>query len=177
MIITAQKAQTDTALRVAEAMASAARTAPKTRGVDRIKTLILTGDDIGRLADRMDSLGEEMDLPFFCRDANCIRQSMAVLLIGVIDAPSGLEEVCGRCGAADCTEAREGKRKCVFASVDLGIAVGSAAGLAADNRVDTRVLFSAGRAAADMGYTKEKLGNMLALPVSISGKSPYFDRG
>ena len=51
MIITANKAQTAYAQSCAEAMVSAARTAPKTKGVDRIRTMILTGDDIGRLAD------------------------------------------------------------------------------------------------------------------------------
>ena len=177
MIITANKAQTAYAQSCAEAMVSAARTAPKTKGVDRIRTMILTGDDIGRLADKMEEISDRFDLPFFRRDTGCINASMAVVLIGVVDGPAGLEAACGRCGAPDCTEAREGKRKCVFAGVDLGIAVGSAVSMAADMRVDTRVMFSAGRAAAEMGFTKERLTNILAIPISISGKSPFFDRG
>lgn len=84
-------------------MVSAARTAPKTKGVDRIRTMILTGDDIGRLADKMEEISDRFDLPFFRRDAGCINASMAVVLIGVVDGPAGLEAACGRCGAPDCT--------------------------------------------------------------------------
>ena len=40
---------------------------------------------------------------------------------------------------------------CAFSVTDLGIAVGSAVSLAADNRMDNRVLFSAGKGAARMG--------------------------
>ena len=59
--------------------------------------------------------------------------------------------------------------------MDAGIAVGSAAAIAADSRVDSRVMFSVGRAAMAL----KLLGDatlVLGIPVSVSGKSPFFDR-
>lgn len=61
-------------------------------------------------------------------------------------------------------------------AIDIGIAIGSAAAAAADARVDSRVMFSVGRAAKSLGLLGEKASLVLALPLSISGKSPFFDR-
>ena len=58
----------------------------------------------------------------------------------------------------------------------IGIAIGSAAAAAADARVDSRVMFSVGRAAKSLGLLGEKASLVLGLPLSISGKSPFFDR-
>ena len=59
--------------------------------------------------------------------------------------------------------------------MDLGIALGSAVATAADLRVDCRILFSAGKAAEEMGYAD---GDVLwqGIPISIRGKNPFFDR-
>ena len=54
--------------------------------------------------------------------------------------------------------------------------LGSAAAAAADARVDSRVMFSVGRAAKSLGLLGEKASLVLGLPLSISGKSPFFDR-
>jgi len=60
-------------------------------------------------------------------------------------------------------------------SIDMGIALGSACAVAADARVDNRIMFSAGKAAMEMGYAD---GDVLwnGIPLSVSGKSPFFDR-
>ena len=58
----------------------------------------------------------------------------------------------------------------------MGIALGSAAATAADLRMDSRILFSAGRAAKEMGLLGENVGQVFGLPLSVSGKSPFFDR-
>lgn len=47
----------------------------------------------------------------------------------------------------------------------------------ADYRVDTRIMFSAGVAAEHLGYLGEGVRQVYAIPVSISSKSPLFDRG
>lgn len=47
----------------------------------------------------------------------------------------------------------------------------------ADYRVDTRIMFSAGVAAEHLGLLGEDVGQVYAIPVSISSKSPFFDRG
>lgn len=177
MIIRTHGAETNHALRVAEGMISAAKTAPKAKGLDRIKSAILTGADLYHLADQMDLIAKEYDMPFFSRDANCIRQSTAVVLLGVRNSPTGLNEVCTWCGEDNCQCAFENQTNCVFCSIDLGIAAGCAVAYATDMRVDTRILFSGGRAAQDMNIFPKRMDAILAIPLSISAKSPFFDRG
>lgn len=43
-------------------------------------------------------------------------------------------------------------------------------------RVDNRVLFSAGLAAERLGLLGKGVGHIYAIPISISSKSPFFDR-
>jgi uncharacterized ferredoxin-like protein len=57
----------------------------------------------------------------------------------------------------------------------MGIAVGSAVSLAGDMRVDSRVMFSVGKMAMDMNLMPG-CSMVLAIPLSVSGKSPFFDR-
>ena len=64
----------------------------------------------------------------------------------------------------------------MYDPMDVGIALGSAAATAADCRVDSRILFSAGRAALQLGIMGEKVRLIYGLPLSVSGKSPFFDR-
>lgn len=52
---------------------------------------------------------------------------------------------------------------------------GSACATAADMRVDTRVMFSAGLAAQRMNWLKD-CKTVFAIPVSASSKNPFFDR-
>jgi uncharacterized ferredoxin-like protein len=60
---------------------------------------------------------------------------------------------------------------------DLGIAVGSAVSVAADHRIDNRVMFSVGRAALKLGLLPDDVVNCYGIPLSISSKSIFFDRG
>lgn len=46
---------------------------------------------------------------------------------------------------------------------------------AAMDTVDTRIMFSVGKAATEMGYAENVL--WLGIPISISVKSIFFDRG
>ena len=163
-------------LETAYRMCAAARTAPKTRGVDRISTLALTGEEKDALADEMQRLSEKFSAPGLGRDAANVRASSAVVLIGVSEAACGLDRACGLCHFEGCAERTEAGALCAFNPIDLGIAVGSAASVAADCRVDSRVMFSAGRAALELGLLGEGVTLALGLPVSVSGKSPFFDR-
>lgn len=63
----------------------------------------------------------------------------------------------------------------MYAGIDLGIAVSSAVSAAAMDKVDNRVMFSIGKAAAEMGYAENVL--RLGIPLSVSGKNIFFDRG
>ena len=163
-------------LSTAQRMCAAARTAPKTKGDDLIETAVLTGDELETLAVTMEQLSGELGYKFFLRDANNIRQSGAVVLIGVKNAPRGLGDGCSYCGYQNCAACTEAHGVCAYGPIDLGIAVGAATSIAADARVDNRVMFSAGRAALSLGLLGEGIVQLLAIPLSVSGKSPYFDR-
>ena len=133
-------------------------------------------EDLARLADRMEALAAERGAGFLLRDAGNMRQSGAVVVVGAQRQPRGLGGLCGCCGFADCKSCTDAGGTCVYAPMDLGIALGSATAMAADRRIDTRVFFSAGRAAMDLRVLPETYGCCIAIGLSVSAKSPYFDR-
>ena len=161
------------ALNVARQMMTAARTAPKGKGIDVIEIALVTDDDLSRLADEMRRIAEETGMKFFLRDADNVLQAECVLLIGTREQAQGLN--CGHCGFPTCTGRAAGV-PCALNTVDVGIAVGSACATAADFRVDTRVMFSEGLAAQRLGMLPEGSKMVLAIPVSASSKNPFFDR-
>ncbi|MCX7949282.1 MAG: DUF2148 domain-containing protein [Treponemataceae bacterium] len=156
-------------------MAIAARTAPKARGVDEILTLALTEEDKDRLADEMQRIGEEKNLAFFVRDAKNVRTAQAVFLIGFRNKTRGVPN-CGNCGYRDCAENLQHQGVCALGVVDLGIAVGSAVSVANASHVDNRIMFTIGKAALALGLLPEA-HTVYGIPLSASGKSPFFDRG
>lgn len=176
MVETAKQAERAHLLRTAEAMAAAGRTAPKTKGMDRLETAILTDEALEQLAAEMERIAAEQDVAFFARDAGCVRKSGAVVLFGIDRAPRGLDQLCRCCGLEGCSDCAEKGAACVLPQIDLGIALGSAVSVAADARVDTRIMFSVGMAARKLGYLSDKATAVCGVPVSITGKSPFFDR-
>lgn len=159
-------------LRIAQQMMVAARTAPKGKGIDIIEVALVAGDDLQVLSNRMIALAEELGMKFFLRDADNILSAECVVLIGTREQAQGLN--CGHCGYHLCSERPTGV-PCAINSVDVGIAIGSACATAADHRVDTRVMFSAGLAAQRMNWL-EDCRQVFAIPVSASSKNPFFDR-
>lgn len=160
---------------VAKSMMIAARTAPKARGKDNLVISVITGDHVIELSNKMKEMFEENNQAFFLRDSENILLSDAVVLIGTKLVVAGLN--CGLCGYKTCEEKEENKLcPCVFNSHDLGIAIGSATSIAADNRVDNRVMFSAGQAARELGFFTQEIGFGFAIPLSAMGKNPFFDR-
>lgn len=172
MTINERKCRHESAMATARMMMTAARTAPKAKGVDIIEIVTVEGDDLIELSKQMHNYGEQASRPSFIRDARNVEQSECVVLIGTRSNPMGLN--CGYCGHATC-ESKPCNEPCAFNSIDVGIAVGSACAIAADCRVDTRVMYSAGVAARMIGMTKD-CHQVVAILVSISSKSPYFDR-
>ena len=63
---------------------------------------------------------------------------------------------------------------CAFDDIDLGIAVGSAASIAADRRVDNRVLYTAGIAAMNLKLLGDTVGTIVAIPVTASHRNIFF---
>ena len=108
----------------------------------------------------------------FLRDADNILSAECVVLIGTREQAQGLN--CGHCGFATCAGRTEDV-PCALNSIDVGIAIGSACATAADMRVDTRVMFSAGLAAQRLEWLKG-CHQVMAIPVSASSKNPFFDR-
>lgn len=152
----------------------AARTAPKARGLDEIETLVLTGAEKDRVTDEMKRIGEEKNIGFFVRDAANVASCSAVVLVATRNKQRGIPN-CGYCGFADCGENKAKGGVCALCSHDLGIALGSAAGIAADLRIDTRIMFSFGKAALALGLLPDA-AQAFGIPLSVSGKSPFFDR-
>ena len=173
---------------VAAMMASSARTAPKARGVDAVETMIVDGNDLELLASAMEDKAKEQPAhlaSFFNRDAQNVRNSSRVLLIGVTGEPKEIEEPldCGACGHKTCEQllkAREREGKdftgpvCIFQAMDLGIALGSAVKLASELNVDNRIMYTIGAAAKKLGLLDSDV--IIGIPLSVSGKNIYFDR-
>ena len=176
MIYNEKDIEMQAALNAATQMCAAARTAPKACGIDHLHTMILTGGDLIALADELERMGNEQGRGFYVRDAGNLRASLALVLIGTSEPQRGLGDCCGYCHHGDCAECAENNGVCVFNPMDLGIALGSAAALAADLRVDTRILFTAGKAALSLRLFGESVTIAVGIPISISGKSPFFDR-
>jgi uncharacterized ferredoxin-like protein len=112
---------------------------------------------------------------FFCRDADNVDASGAVVLVGAKYEVRGLGEKCRLCGFEDCTACGKAGATCVFAPMDLGIALGSAVSFVADNRIDNRIMFTIGQAAASLGLLGE-YRLIMGIPLSAAGKSVFYDR-
>lgn len=161
---------------VAALMITAARTAPKTRGKNDLFTLAVTGADIEKLAARMDEIGQETGEHFFSRDAGNIRKCQILILLGTRISPARLKK-CGMCGYANCDEKElHPEHPCVFNNIDLGIATGSAVSVAANHRVDNRVMYTIGQAALDLGFLPDEYRIVIGIPLSATTKNIFFDR-
>lgn len=172
MILNERDLRHEHVLAVARQMMTAARTAPKGKGIDVVEAALVTDDDIRKLSEKMVAMAGENGMKFFLRDADNILQAECILIIGTREQAQGLN--CGHCGFPTCA-GRPGGVPCALNTMDVGIAVGSACATAADLRVDTRVMFSAGLAAQQLGWLSG-CRSVLAIPVSASSKNPFFDR-
>ncbi len=174
MIINEKQEREQNVMQAARMMMTAARTAPKAKGADLQEIVAVTGDDLKRLAAKMRELSPVIGMKFFMRDAAGVDQAQAVVLIGTRQHTQGLN--CGYCGFATCAiKTQHPAVPCYFNAVDVGIALGSAAAMAADLRVDTRVMYSAGMAARKLGMIGDCEG-VIAILLSSTSKNPFFDR-
>lgn len=69
MILNERDSRHEHVLNVARQMMTAARTAPKGKGIDIIETAIVTGEEIQQLSDTLKAMFEEFGMNFFagCR--------------------------------------------------------------------------------------------------------------
>ncbi len=176
MITTGKDMEQKAVEEVAALMCAAARTAPKGKGVDNLVTIVVTGEDKDKLAKEMRRIAEEHSAGFFARDADNVDSSLAVVLLGQRPVPFYLP-VCGYCGFVDCAECVKHKGACAISVGDLGIATCSAAAVAGLHHIDNRIMFSCGRAALNLKFfDDDNVKEAYGIPLSITGKSPYFDR-
>jgi len=166
---------------VAQLMAIAARTAPKSRGDDYLEIKIVEGEEVKKLGEGMIRFGEDRNKGNFDRDGKNTKESGVVVLIGLKDDRTlGLN--CGACGHSTCGELEKAERvnveysgpHCAFRLVDLGIAIGSAVKTAGILNADNRVMYRIGTVAREMGYCESEY--VMGIPLSATGKSIFFDR-
>jgi len=164
-------------LAVAKKMMIAARTAPKARGVDNLVITLVKRDGIKEISDKLKQMAERDSLPsFFMRDAENILSASALILLGTKIKPMNLSP-CGMCGFQDCDEKdKYPDHPCVFNTGDLGIAIGSAVSVAMEHRVDNRIMYTVGQAVLEMGILGPEIKIAYGIPLSASGKNPFFDR-
>jgi uncharacterized ferredoxin-like protein len=172
MIINERDNRHEQVIAIGKQMMTAARTAPKGKGIDIVETALVTDDDIEKISEELLRMNEETGRAFYLRDAENIRQAECIVLIGTREQAQGLD--CGHCGFATCGSRTKGV-PCAINCIDVGIAIGSAVSVAADMRVDTRIMFSAGLAAERLQLLKG-CRQVYAIPVSASSKNPFFDR-
>ncbi len=163
---------------VAELMEISARTAPKAAGRDFVVVKIIEGQELHRLGEAMFAYGERSGKGNFDRDGQNVLDSEAMVLIGLKDADVlGLD--CAACGSETCVELNtvDGEFRgpqCAIRLIDLGIAIGSAVKTAGMLNVDNRVMYRAAVVARELGLIDADI--VMAIPLSATGKSIYFDR-
>ncbi len=186
-IIKSKKAEEDAILIAAKLMAASARTAPKTQGVDRIVTMIITGEEKENVAKAMEQKAKQKKIfaSTFNRNAEDVRNSTAVLLVGVKGTVPKPEKPidCGACGYHSCAEFIKAEKKmgedfigpvCMFEAMDLGIALGSAVKMASEMNIDNRLMYTIGAAVKTLNLMEADV--IIGIPLSVSGKNIFFDR-
>jgi len=181
-MIESKNAEREAILEAAKLMLISGRTAPKSAGIDDVLTIIVHGKEKDAIARKMEEIAEERKIEQFKRDAKNVRDSEAVVLIGVRGTKSlGLS--CGACGYKSCEEFDETQKSgedffgptCLFKALDLGIALGSAVKTASMLNIDNRVMYRVGVAALKLNLMSEA-SVVIGVPVSATGKNIYFDR-
>ena len=187
-IYNSEEAEDSGLRKIAELMAIAARTAPKTRGVDEIVTAVVDGEEKNAIAEKMVTLYKDKKNPMqiFERDASNLRSSPYLLLIGVKGTlPKKPENPlnCGACGYETCSDFIASEKKigedfvgpiCVWHAVDLGIALSSAVKIASALNTDNRMMYTVGVAAKALDILDADI--IVGIPISAEGKNIYFDR-
>ena len=171
MIYSSKDMESRAVLDTAAKICAAARTAPKTRGMDGLVTCVLTGEDKSQLATQMRKLADGLDYAFFNRDADNVDASDAVVLFGMEEVRRGLDAGCQYCHFESCADCTEKDGLCAWDAIDIGIAIGSAAAAAADARCSPLAVRQKASACSE-----KRLRWCLACP-SASAESPRSSTG
>lgn len=184
-VVTSKEGEREALLQTARLMLLSARTAPKSAGIDDTLAVMVYGKEKEDIAAEMEKIARQRTNASagFKRDSQNLRDSEAVLLIGVRGTRKfGLD--CGGCGYPTCAEFEKATKKlgqdfegpnCILKLLDLGIALGSAAKTASMLNVDNRIMYRIGTAAKRLELLP-KASVIMGIPISATGKSIYFDR-
>jgi uncharacterized ferredoxin-like protein len=165
MVVEGSQAIKDGVMLTAKLMVVAAKTAPKAKGVDNIVIKILDSKEESEvLAKKMEELAQVYGEDRWRRDADNVRRSDVVVLIGCKVIDIGVETP--RIWRLDANT--------VLSIVNLGIAIGSAVKTASILNVDNRIMFTVGVAAQELGIIDADY--VLGIPLSATSKNIYFDR-
>ena len=183
---------------VAELAALAARTAPKSHGVDHFEIALTSKEETKMIAQRMIEIGKEKEAALLASggkehkakatamdwhsDGECVGDSDEILLIGM-NGRKLVPKNCGLCGYATCAELLKQPEVdaswpgpfCANLMVDLGIAVSSAASVLIRHHVDNRMFFKVGLAVKDLKLMPQ-CNCIIAMAMTGTGKNGYFDR-
>ena len=177
MIYKEEAKKHESILNLAQEMMIAARTAPKGKGKNTLEMIIVDGEHIEQLSKQLHLMADKSQTEFYHRDGDNILKAEAILFIGTRIQSLGLNEICQLCGFKNCGEKdKHPNNPCVFNTGDLNLAIGSAVSLAADFRVDNRIMFSIGKAAQDLEFFNKNVKIVYGIPLSASSKNPFFDR-
>ena len=180
-IQTKQTLVQDAVASILQLMTVAAVTAPKAKGEDFVEILVVSGEDLHSLGQAMITYGEESGKVNFDRDGKNVLSSDAVVLIG-LKAPNTCGLNCGACGYELCDEFLGAPHShgefigpiCAYRLLDMGIALGSAVKTAGLFNADNRIMYRIGVAARRIGLVDWEF--VMGIPLSVTGKSIYFDR-
>jgi uncharacterized ferredoxin-like protein len=182
-ILDGRKQERQGILEIANLMVVAARTAPKSGGRDDIVTAIVHGSEIGAIAAGMGEIAAERNDPAWARHAKIIKDAEAIVLIGVRGTKSYVTN-CGACGCKSCDDfTKIAKRpgqdfegpNCIFKTLDLGVALCSAAKIASILNADNRLYYRIGAVTRRLRYMPEA-SVIIGIPLTATGKNPNFDR-
>ncbi|OOZ40014.1 hypothetical protein BOW53_09255 [Solemya pervernicosa gill symbiont] len=167
-------------------MAASAIAAPKAGGKDCLNIVAITGgDDLKRIADEMRQYAHNSSKEnYWHRDATNTEGAQGLLLIGLNGAVTAGYD-CGGCGYRTCVEFEKERElkdfemgysgpHCIMRMMDIGVALSSAAKAASMLNIDNRVQQRVGAAVRALGYIECEVA--MGIPISISGKSIFYDR-